>query len=290
MKTWIELTYSEGREGFTEFLKAPLRKENGAKFIYYSNLHLVKKGDRIYHIDLSYGKVTGYSYALNDGEIKNVRYKVDLEKYTEFEEKIDLKRLYKSKYIELINYYKKNKESSNHKSIFYIPYREGIRSMNGGYLSELTLDLQEILFGEEFIQKIEDEDGKIPKKIKTNILRRIRDTKIVRELKENYENKCQICGLSLLKSKNKSYSEGHHLHSLGEDGPDIKENIMILCSNHHTEFDYKTIAINPRTGKIEHLNTDNIFNGKVPNSFNKIHIINDKFLEYHYNKFKEKHD
>jgi hypothetical protein len=287
MKTWIELTYANDRKGFTKFLRAPLKNKGGSSFVYYDNVLQVKKGDRIYHIDLEIKKILGYSYAFNDGEIKNERYKVDLEKYFKLEKSISTKELFNLKKIELNNFYMKNKNSKNHRSLFYRSYGDTFRCTNGGYLSELSNELHEIIFGEEFVQSLEDKD-KIPNSTKTTINRRIRDTEIIRELKEKYNNKCQICGKTLMKSYEANYSEGHHLHPLGENGPDVKGNIIILCPNHHAEFDYKTVAINPISYKIEHIDNENEFNEKLAYSLNENHLIKEEYLKYHYKRFKEK--
>lgn len=42
-------------------------------------------------------------------------------------------------------------------------------------------------------------------------------------MKQKYNNQCQICGKSISLSKEKYYSEGHHLKKLGgiHQGPDI---------------------------------------------------------------------
>lgn len=75
------------------------------------------------------------------------------------------------------------------------------------------------------------------------IVRRIaRDTPMVRELKWLHGNKCQCCE-KVLEVNKRAYSEGHHLRPLGKphNGPDKKNNIVILCPNCHVLFDYKAI-------------------------------------------------
>ena len=92
---------------------------------------------------------------------------------------------------------------------------------------------------------------KPPDRIKTTTTRIIRDSKIAQELKELYENKCQICNESFQYTNSKSeiieYSEACHIKPLGKKhkGFDMKNNILILCPNHHAMFDLGTITINP---------------------------------------------
>src|SRR3989344_3366446 len=102
-----------------------------------------------------------------------------------------------------------------------------------------------------------------PSRILSYITRIVRDTKMVRELKIKYNWFCQICGKRIALPNSSYFAEGHHLIPLGGEfnGPDIKENIIIVCPFHHAEFDYGSIAINPENGKIEHINKDYEFNG-----------------------------
>ena len=73
----------------------------------------------------------------------------------------------------------------------------------------------------------------------------IRNTSKVNKLKEIYNNKCQIvqCDFSLeYLSKNKkksSYSEVHHYNPLKNESDDDWGNMIVLCPNHHTEFDFR---------------------------------------------------
>jgi predicted restriction endonuclease len=65
----------------------------------------------------------------------------------------------------------------------------------------------------------------------------------VRKLKDLYDNRCQVCGYTFEYDKGKFYSEVHHYNPLEEDGPDDISNMIVVCSNHHAEFDYKMMAI-----------------------------------------------
>jgi len=106
------------------------------------------------------------------------------------------------------------------------------------------------------------EESSTVERIRTNIERIVRDTKIIIELKRKYENKCQICGFTI-ELIGKNYSEGHHLKPLGKPhyGPDINGNIIIVCPNCHVKLDYFAI-------KIENL---------VINQ----HILNSEYINYH---------
>jgi len=46
----------------------------------------------------------------------------------------------------------------------------------------------------------------------------------------------------------------HHIRPLGRphDGPDEPENILVLCPNHHTDFDYGRLTVDPKTYRVTH--------------------------------------
>jgi hypothetical protein len=97
-----------------------------------------------------------------------------------------------------------------------------------------------------------DVPDELPAKIKQTVSRIIRDTKISRQIKKLYEFRCQVCrerlGIPF-------YAEAHHLQPLGDKGPDVQDNILCLCPNHHTLFDYFAIPLDP--AKL-HLNKHNL--------------------------------
>lgn len=83
----------------------------------------------------------------------------------------------------------------------------------------------------------------LPQKNITEVNRFIRDSALVKKLKKLYQNQCQICGYTFEYEKNKFYSEVHHYNPLEENGNDDVDNMIVVCPNHHSEFDYKVIAI-----------------------------------------------
>jgi len=94
----------------------------------------------------------------------------------------------------------------------------------------------------------------------------IRDTAISRKIKDHHESKCQICGKTISLGGNKYYAEAHHIKPLGKPhhGPDVAENIVCLCPEHHVLLDYGIIKIDLKTIK-------NVGG----------HRISDKYVDYH---------
>lgn len=84
-----------------------------------------------------------------------------------------------------------------------------------------------------------------PIRAKTTIQRIVRDTTLSKALKSHYNHACQVCGL-VIKTPNGFYAEAAHIKPLGAPhlGPDVWENILCLCPNHHTMFDLGVFSIN----------------------------------------------
>ncbi|CAM5630988.1 YDG domain-containing protein OS=Streptomyces rimosus subsp. rimosus (strain ATCC / DSM 40260/ JCM 4667 / NRRL 2234) OX=1265868 GN=SRIM_019565 PE=4 SV=1 [Streptomyces rimosus subsp. rimosus] len=92
------------------------------------------------------------------------------------------------------------------------------------------------------VDPVEGETTSLEEQVRRVVAReqRIRDSKVVAEVKEMYDNACQICGTRLVVSPGgDAYSEAAHIHALGKphDGPDKTWNVLCLCPNCHVLFD-----------------------------------------------------
>jgi hypothetical protein len=81
---------------------------------------------------------------------------------------------------------------------------------------------------------------------KVTVSRVIRDTVVSRRVKALHQYKCQICSHVIILRDGSRYAEAHHIRPLGGDheGPDVAENVLCLCPNHHAEMDYGVRPIN----------------------------------------------
>ena len=97
----------------------------------------------------------------------------------------------------------------------------------------------------------------------------LRDTSLARKIKALHRNKCQICRKTIEFGNGESYAEAHHIIPLGKphNGPDIAENIIVLCPNHHALCDLGGIT----------LSLDTIFKAQG-------HSISEKSIKYHNQK------
>ena len=86
--------------------------------------------------------------------------------------------------------------------------------------------------------------NRAPERTQVTIQRIIRDTALSRSVKEIHNFRCQICGVVLAGSAG-PYAEAAHIRPLGEPhrGPDVIENILCLCPNHHVLFDLGAISV-----------------------------------------------
>jgi hypothetical protein len=92
----------------------------------------------------------------------------------------------------------------------------------------------------------------LPKRVRTEIYRVLRDTKSAREIKRLYEFRCQLCETRLEREPGLFYAEAHHLQPLGKphNGYDVKENLICVCPNCHVLLDYNALKIAPEILKM----------------------------------------
>ena len=84
-----------------------------------------------------------------------------------------------------------------------------------------------------------------PSRIETTVSRIVRDTELSAWVKQLHNYRCQLCGETIRLADGSGYAEGHHLRPLGKphDGPDVAENIVCVCPNHHASCDLGAIRL-----------------------------------------------
>lgn len=82
------------------------------------------------------------------------------------------------------------------------------------------------------------------KRVKGTVIRVVRDSKLTRDVKALYKNKCQVCGV-VIPTKRGEYSEAAHIKPLGKphNGDDSLSNLICLCPNHHVMYDRGAFTI-----------------------------------------------
>ena len=101
---------------------------------------------------------------------------------------------------------------------------------------------------------------------KREISLRLRNKRLADKVKCLYHNTCQICNCRLQINVNQYYSEVHHIKPLGEphNGPDVIDNMICVCPNHHVLLDLGAIEIDKNNLLV-----------------NREHTINDLYISYH---------
>lgn len=72
-----------------------------------------------------------------------------------------------------------------------------------------------------------------------------RNRKLVEKLKKLYEGRCQYCGFTFIQGNGRPYCEAAHLKPMArrEANIDVKDNLFVLCPNHHKMLDYGGLRI-----------------------------------------------
>lgn len=65
-----------------------------------------------------------------------------------------------------------------------------------------------------------------------------RDNKTIAQIKILRDFSCQLCGTSILKKDGSKYIEAAHIKAKHLKGRETLVNIILLCPNHHKEFDF----------------------------------------------------
>jgi hypothetical protein len=85
-----------------------------------------------------------------------------------------------------------------------------------------------------------------PPEVREQMVKRIkRDRKLAVDLKALYAGRCQVCDFTFPKQDGSPYSEAAHIRpiSLREADLDVKDNLVVLCPNHHKMLDYEAMRI-----------------------------------------------
>lgn len=77
----------------------------------------------------------------------------------------------------------------------------------------------------------------VPNKHTSTMQIRGRDDLRIEAIKEDRGYKCQICHIGIKRKNKPPYVEGAHIRAKAKGGDESPSNIMILCPNHHIEFD-----------------------------------------------------
>ena len=162
--------------------------------------------------------------------------------------------------------------------LYYVSKYERIKGQRGFYICRFHLH-SETSFNEL--------ENKLSSNFKNNYVSPSRSSSTVNRLNRNvalsekvkkmYDFKCQICNVKL-NSPSGPIAIGAHIKPLGmpHNGPDVIQNMLCLCPNHHDQFDYYSFYIDPENLEIIGLNE--LKNQNL--TINPKHKIEKDFLTY----------
>ncbi len=90
------------------------------------------------------------------------------------------------------------------------------------------------------LQNLKETD---PEEIIVNHKTYKRDNKTIAQIKVLRDFKCQICSTTIVKKDGSKYVEAAHIKPKHQKGRETLDNIILLCPNHHKEFDFGKLEI-----------------------------------------------
>ena len=169
--------------------------------------------------------------------------------------------------------------------LYYVNFHERVRGRSGFYIcrfhlqSELTIkDLEKRLEGSL------SPDYEKPSRTEIKVSKLNRSVNLREKIKDIYDYRCQVCDIFLEKPDG-GIAVGAHIKGLGRphNGPDVIENMMCLCPNHHAQFDAFSFYIDPTS--FELVGLTGFENSKI--KVLKKHKLDAEFLEYHKSQYEK---
>jgi len=159
--------------------------------------------------------------------------------------------------------------------LYFVSHFERVVGLEGFQICRFHLQRENIKTEQEI--SLPDSPAERASRTVNSIVRNV----IFRErIKDIYNHTCQVCGVYLKRPNVKNgISVAAHIKGLGKphNGPDIKENMLCLCPNHHAQFDSYSFYINPDTFTIVGLDD----NSQETITTSTKHKVNAEYLKYH---------
>jgi hypothetical protein len=143
---------------------------------------------------------------------------------------------------------------------------------------------------EEGLEWLEQEESdEVVKRHSVERQQQNRDRKKAAALKQHYDNTCMFCGTKLQIAENRFYSEAAHIKGLGEphSGPDKASNMLVLCPNHHLQFDRGVLRLH-KLGAEYRIKSKTAGDPLHGRAITPTHPIDNECVKYHHNWFDSK--
>tara|TARA_B100000963_G_scaffold282358_1_gene250973 strand:- start:189 stop:1073 length:885 start_codon:yes stop_codon:yes gene_type:complete len=176
------------------------------------------------------------------------------------------------------------KEGYRYDGLYYVEKYEYLTGVEGFKMCRFHLRSDQKLSNlENSLVNTFKENYISPKRENIKINKIKRDPEIAERVKTIYDFKCQVCGIRLDTPSKRPIAIGAHIKGLGfpHNGPDVIENMLCLCPNHHDQFDKYSFSIDPKDFRI--IGLKGFENRKL--KVDKRHKIDKLFLKYQQNDF-----
>ncbi|MDX8458191.1 HNH endonuclease [Mesorhizobium humile] len=203
-----------GSWGFTKCIWAPVRKENGGSWPFWSKVGDVEAGDLILHLRgvPPSAEFVGYSIAASNGystvdrppepkgwSFSDAFYRADLEQFTPFEAPVNLNDLFKVRREPLEAYFERNKvKGTDKRNIFFVRQAGRLQCLNGAYLSEVDDELLGALFDDDVQRPAERDYANVKTaSVLAVVRRRVGQQQFAQEVKALYGGRCCFPGCAV---------------------------------------------------------------------------------------------
>ncbi|HEV2481907.1 MAG TPA: HNH endonuclease [Puia sp.] len=144
--------------------------------------------------------------------------------------------------------------------------RHGLRAIYDRFMALLTSDKEDLIeqgvfeyeiaakgvSKDELVAKIRSLEDKTEEFVAVSGLRLKRKNWIIVLIKELRDHKCQLCGAQIRTKTGRYYVEAAHIDPKAKGGAETLDNILLLCPNHHKEFDLGEVEMGVREdGKLK---------------------------------------
>ena len=171
--------------------------------------------------------------------------------------------------------------------LYYVHKYERVKGKSGFYVCRFHLRSQSNIdqLEETLKPNLKTSYERAPRsEVTYEKIKRIREN--TKKIKMMYDYKCQVCETKLDVPSGDPISIGAHIKGVGRpsNGPDVVENMLCLCPNHHAQFDRYSFYIDPVTYEIKGLN---LYENKKLFIHEK-HFIDMQFLKYHFEEYQRR--
>ena len=115
--------------------------------------------------------------------------------------------------------------------------------------NEIAIHYRKQKSREELIEELRANQNIDDEVVIVNLKKFKRNNKTVALIKLLRNSECQICKTSILKKDGTKYIEAAHITPKYMKGKETEDNIILLCPNHHKEFDYGDLRIAEHTNE-----------------------------------------